>query len=88
MDHVGPGRMRGPEPHGAFLNVTEQGLGPSILTKDLKSEVERKLSGAACSSYSAECSCHEKKVPLVTHDWTGKSIELRFLLVQDSFKEK
>ena len=43
MNHVGPGRMREPEPHGADLRVKVQGLGPSILTRDLKSEVERKL---------------------------------------------
>ena len=43
MDHVGPGWVRGPESHSAFLHVKVQGLGPSILTKDLKSEVERKL---------------------------------------------
>ena len=35
--------MRGPEPHGADLRVKVQGLGPSILMRDLKSEVERKL---------------------------------------------
>lgn len=42
MDHVGPGWMGGPEHHGAVPRgpVKAQGLGPLILTRDLRVRVE------------------------------------------------
>lgn len=45
MDHVGPGWIKGSEPHDAVprVPVRAQGLGPLILTRDLKSKVELKV---------------------------------------------
>lgn len=42
MDHVEPGRMRGPEHHGAVPRgpAKAQGLGPLILTRNLRVRVE------------------------------------------------